>query len=222
MKSLSLIISDKPIRYDSFGRFSLNDLHKSAGGEKRHAPNEFLRLIATQALIKELTGNSRFAAVESIKGGSCPGTYVVKELVYAYAMWISPAFHLQVIRAYDALTTHQHPGEISRLQLLEIALQAEQERLELAEKLGRLEARLDSIERYSATEPPVKAMQSGKRLYTVKQTVEAYPAFKEGGLRHLIFHADGHKPNGFGCCIRRIGRKVLIDADSFEAWIAQH
>ena len=37
--------------------------------------------------------------MEGVKGG----TYVVKELVYSYAMWISAKFHLQVIRAYDAM-----------------------------------------------------------------------------------------------------------------------
>ena len=41
--------------------------------------------------------------IEVSRGGNSPGTFVCKELVYAYAMWISPAFNLKVIRAFDAI-----------------------------------------------------------------------------------------------------------------------
>lgn len=43
--------------------------------------------------------------LNSIHGGEWNGSYVVKALVYSYAMWISAEFHLQVIRTYDALVT---------------------------------------------------------------------------------------------------------------------
>lgn len=56
-----------------------------------------------------------------------------------------------------------------------------------------------------------------KRFSTVKETAKAYSdAFSEASIRWLIFN---ERINGFSCCVKRIGRKVLIDLDQFEAWI---
>jgi phage antirepressor YoqD-like protein len=102
MQSLSL--HNTTIRQDSAGRYCLNDLHRASGGEKRHGPSYWIENAQTRALIQELsdTGNP----VSVVKGGDgAQGTFVAKELVYAYAMWISPAFHLAVIRAYDSMAT---------------------------------------------------------------------------------------------------------------------
>lgn len=66
-----------------------------------------MRRVETYALIAEIASSSDVRnyepAVQQV--GRNGGTYVCKELVYAYAMWISPAFHLKVIRAYDRLAT---------------------------------------------------------------------------------------------------------------------
>lgn len=91
------------------GLYSLNDLHQAAGGEAKHKPANFMRLDTTQALVAEIQVSDMSLAEKTIHGGNNRGTYVVKELVYAYAMWINPAFHLKVIRAFDALQTGAVP-----------------------------------------------------------------------------------------------------------------
>lgn len=63
-------------------------------------------------------------AIKTVRGkGKAQGTYACKELVYAYGMWISPRFHLQVIRAFDAM--HQAPTVPALPALITVAQQGE-------------------------------------------------------------------------------------------------
>jgi hypothetical protein len=102
-----LIVANIAVRQDEDGHYSLNDLHKASGGEAKYRPNQFLRNDKTQALIAE-SENAQICAFKTQRGVD-GGTYACRELVYAYAMWISPKFSLMVIRAFDALVTGQRP-----------------------------------------------------------------------------------------------------------------
>ncbi len=51
---------------------------------------------------------------------------------------------------------------------------------------------------------------------TVRQLSEKYPAFPQGGVRHLIFHED---TNGFNAVTVRVGAKVLLSEQAFLNWI---
>ena len=101
----ALVVANTTVRQDTDGRYCLNDLHRAAGGANKHRPSLWVENQQTRALVAHLEGEAGIPALVSIHGGGAPGTFAVRELVYAYAMWISAAFHLQVIRAYDALAT---------------------------------------------------------------------------------------------------------------------
>ncbi|MEQ1093320.1 KilA-N domain-containing protein [Acinetobacter johnsonii] len=107
-----LVIGEFSIRQDEDGRYCLNDLHKAGGDLRKDRPGFFIENEKTQELIAAIEDENYDAgnpasckkAVNIIRGrGKEQGTYVVKELVYSYAMWISAKFHLMVIRAYDSL-----------------------------------------------------------------------------------------------------------------------
>lgn len=85
------------------GLFSLNDLHRASGGKPGHRPGNFLQLDQTKALIAEIA-NAGIPAFESRRGAH-GGTYACRELVIAYAAWISAAFHLRVIRVFLAASS---------------------------------------------------------------------------------------------------------------------
>lgn len=102
-------IADVAIRQVSNDLFNLNDLHKAAGGESKHEPYRFLRNAQTQAMIEAILENGG-EPVQTVNGGSKRGTYVCKELVIAYGMWIDAQFALKVIRTFDAARTQGAGG----------------------------------------------------------------------------------------------------------------
>lgn len=132
-RSMSLSLGGVKIKQDAEGRYCLNDLHKAAGKEKRHAPGYWLAIQQTGELAAELvTTGIPVVTIEGRNGG----TFVMKELVYAYAMWVSAKFHLQVIRTFDAVV-------VGHIQVVEGRQARERARLEApaltdAIKHGRL------------------------------------------------------------------------------------
>ena len=97
------------------GLYSLNDLHRASGNDKKHKPANFIRLEVTKGLIDEIercsdmSNGTNSVAYKVIQGGDSEqqGTFVCRELVYSYAMWISPRFQLLVIRAFDSMANQQ-------------------------------------------------------------------------------------------------------------------
>jgi hypothetical protein len=159
-----LILDDHRISHDALGRFNLSDLYRAAGSQPRHRPSYWLTNSRTRKLIEALkleagipasnSGKglnleagipaSKFEPVATVKGHGITATYVVMELVYDYAMWVSPDFELKVIRTFHALQTRpriQHEKALAARYpfyptLRELALDGKKD-VEIAPLIGR-------------------------------------------------------------------------------------
>lgn len=102
--------------------YSLNDLHFASGNDPKHRPSLFARNEQTKSLVAEIENErstKTIFALKTIRGGADiekQGTWGCKEIVIAYAAWISPQFHLVVLRAFlDKLENSQKNSEIQPL-----------------------------------------------------------------------------------------------------------
>ncbi|CTX95474.1 putative KilA-N domain protein [Escherichia coli] len=108
-----MVIDGIEVRRDAYGRYSLNDLHRAAVASGANArtkePGKFLSSQQTVELVHELTNTQNLGVdpVSVIHGGNERGTYVCKELVYAYAMWISPS---KLREKWDELSLRLSPS----------------------------------------------------------------------------------------------------------------
>jgi len=113
----SLVINNVEIGTDDAGRFSLNDLHKAAGSTVAALPNKFLRQDSVKKVSEILNAQNRaFNAIEVKRGRYTGGTWVCKELVYKYAMWVDAEFEVKVIQTFDSINrAARAPDSMQRL-----------------------------------------------------------------------------------------------------------
>ena len=97
-----LVVVDTAIRRDDDGRFSLNDLHRASGGQPKHRPSLWLANRQTRELLHEVELDAGIPALARTRAGARAGTFASEQLAVAYAAWISPRFHLNVIGTFLA------------------------------------------------------------------------------------------------------------------------
>ncbi len=146
------MIAGVEITTDEAGRFNLNALHRASGTGDHKAPNQWLRTKQAKELISELTNQtansqSGHEVLKVINGGVAPGTFAHELLAISYAGWISPAFQLQVNQVFlDYRTGKLAPvqQQLTTIEILQIAMQAEQDRLRLLTVNQELEQKIET------------------------------------------------------------------------------
>ena len=214
----SISIDGAAIRQDQYGRYCINDLHKAAvksgANARTKEPSKFLSSTQTVELMQEITDtqNMGIAPAESIRGGLEQGTYVVKELVYSYAMWISATFHLKVIRTFDAVVNQQQLPDLNNpAQLRDLLLGYAEQNIQLTNENQTL---TKAIENITATENGVKFQQACKILnvkqadlakwlrdhnwdrYINKSRASTHYSQERGYCETKFEEVDGVKPSG--------------------------
>lgn len=166
------VIAGVEITTDEHGRFNLNALHKASRLGAHKAPNQWLRTKTAKTLASKLLNNNQTVdsqpePVRVINGGLEQGTYAVQQLAVAYASWISPEFHLQVI---DVFLDYKS-GKLSRtkqpmtaLEIFEMAAKSEKERLRLETENKKLLPKANALDRLETSEGDMCITNASKHL----------------------------------------------------------
>lgn len=189
----ALVIANRGIRTDAAGRVSLNDCHRAAGGEDRHRPSRWLANVQTKALIAELEtdGIPSVCSSEGRKGG----TFAAEPLVIAYAAWIDPKFHLQVVNTFLAAkrAPEQDPAKDIKTALSDPAvlrtllLEHADARLALEQQVQELAPKVAAIERLTSTGASLSLTAAAKALHVKPQAFMTWLAtigwtYRAGGF----------------------------------------
>lgn len=92
------------VRIDADGRYSLNDLHRSAiangKATESQRPGEFMKTAGVRGFVLALEETAKIVAVTS-KPGRAGGTFADELVAVRYAAWIDPAFEVLVYQTFQ-------------------------------------------------------------------------------------------------------------------------
>lgn len=88
---------------DEAGRYSLNVLFRASGAPRNKTPSRWNDRGQVDDLIEKYS-TTEFSVLKTNNGGSAAtrGVWAIKELIFAYAEWISPDFHKVVLDTFSA------------------------------------------------------------------------------------------------------------------------
>ena len=221
--SSQINIDGNVIHQDQYGRYCLNDLHKASGSEVKNKPSNFLQNDKTQELVAELIdaenpSSVNIEPVSAIRGGIGQGTYVVKELVYAYAMWISAKFHLKVINSFDALINHRQQIPQSFAAALQLA--ADQ-----AKKIELDKPKVDYYDKNVVRDTLLNATQVAQKIglsaITMNKLLDSFNVYSHGVKRARVFQ-QWFVDKGFGELKQTdLGYSQPMFTTKGEAWVIE-
>ena len=217
--SAQISIDGATIHHDRHGRFCLNDLHQASGGERKNQPQYFLENKQTQDLVQALIDTGiPVSPVEVVRGGLNQGTYAVKQIVYAYAMWISPSFNLKVINTFDVLITQKPQLPQSFAEALQLA--ADQ-----ARKIEQDKPKVDYYEKIVVRDTLLNATQVAQKIglsaITMNKLLNSFKVYSHGVKRARVFQ-QWFVDKGYGELKQTdLGYSQPMFTTKGEAWVIE-
>lgn len=162
-----LNINNTAITMDDQGRYSLNDLHRSSGGEIKNLPNKFMASKSFKELLNILNAEkSAFKPVSKKRGRYNGGTWICKELVYKYAMWVNASFELKVIRTFASVVESINaPATMEALNELTIKIESDKE---IASKCGKALAKYKRVKKENSEKWIESVTRAQLNLFNIK------------------------------------------------------
>ena len=164
------VIAGVEITTDDQDRFNLNALHKASGLGAHKTPSKWLANQSTIELIQELeTQNPNSgSALKVNNGGNNQGTFAHELLAISYAGWISPKFQLQVNQTFldykNGNLKPVNPAQMSRIDILQLAMQAEEENIKLVAQVEEMTPKAEALDRIAKADGSMCITDAAKDL----------------------------------------------------------